>query len=251
MSWDDVPFVPCYDSNGNVTRYLDASGRTVAQYIYDAFGGTISASGLLANIFRVRYSTKYIDAEADLYYYGYRFYSPVLRRWLTRDPIEERGGLNLYAFCGNNAVGRFDRLGQAHFEVRALRGLGMILPYSCFAKIIGVIPAVTLDFGLADKLNIEILHEHLFYDDGTNVGYSKEGLVTKESKAGYSRRDEREYDDCIMKEAQSRVSLPPYSLIGWGRPKYNCQDYADSLRRMYDAIKDDPEVKCKCKKGRP
>ena len=47
---------------------------------------------------------KYFDAETSLYYYGHRFYSPVLRRWLNRDPIEEDGGLNLYGFCGNNAI---------------------------------------------------------------------------------------------------------------------------------------------------
>ena len=247
MSWDDVPFVPCYDSNGNVTRYLDASGRTVAQYIYDAFGGTISASGLLANIFRVRYSTKYIDSEADLYYYGYRFYSPVLRRWLTRDPIEERGGLNLYAFCGNDAVGRFD---QAHFEVRKLSGAPDIIPYSCFGAIIGWGPALALDLGLADKWNIEILHEHLFYDDGTNVGYGKSGKFKEDSKSGYRTKDPTHYDDCIMKEAEKLVTPPPYSLIGWGSPKYNCQDYAAALRRKYDEIKDDPKIKCKCKKGK-
>jgi hypothetical protein len=52
-----------------------------------------------------------------------------------------------------------------------------------------------------------------------------------------------------MKEAEKLVKPPPYSLIGWGTPKYNCQDYADALRRKYDEIKDDPKVKCKCKKG--
>ena len=35
-------YIPCYDNNGNITRYLDSSGATVAQYTYDAFGNTIS-----------------------------------------------------------------------------------------------------------------------------------------------------------------------------------------------------------------
>jgi RHS repeat-associated protein len=33
-----------------------------------------------------------------LYYYGYRYYEPTAGKWLSRDPIAERGGLNLYAF---------------------------------------------------------------------------------------------------------------------------------------------------------
>ena len=59
-----------------------------------------------------RYSTKYWDEETGLYYYGRRFYSPELMRWKTRDPIEEEGGANLYAFCENNAVNGFDALGM-------------------------------------------------------------------------------------------------------------------------------------------
>ena len=105
-----------------------------------------------------------------------------------------------------------------------------------------------LDLGLADKLNIEILHEHLFYDDGDNVGYRDNELLSEDSKKGYRRRDKVEYDDCIMHEAERLVSPPPYSLIGFGAPKYNCQDYADALRRKYDELKDDPRIKCKCRR---
>jgi YD repeat-containing protein len=69
-------YIPCYDNNGNVTRYLDANGNIVAQYTYDAFGNLISKSGPLADFFHHRFSTKYYDDETGLYYYGYRFYSP-------------------------------------------------------------------------------------------------------------------------------------------------------------------------------
>ena len=90
-------YIPCYDNNGNITRYLDSSGATVAQYTYDSFGRTISATGPLADAFPHRFSTKYFDHETGLYYYGYRYYSPVLMRWLNRDPIGEDGGLNLHS----------------------------------------------------------------------------------------------------------------------------------------------------------
>jgi uncharacterized protein RhaS with RHS repeats len=46
-----------------------------------------------------------------LYYYGERFYSPELMRWLNRDPIGVNGGLNEYGFAGNNPVCRIDMLG--------------------------------------------------------------------------------------------------------------------------------------------
>ncbi len=84
----------------------------MASYTYDAFGNTLAQTGALATTFNHRFSTKYYDNESCLYYYGYRFYSPSIGRWLNRDPIEEDGGINLYAFCGNDGIDKFDKLGN-------------------------------------------------------------------------------------------------------------------------------------------
>ena len=43
---------------------------------------------------------------------GLRYYSPSLGRFINKDPIEEKGGLNLYAFCRNNGVNGWDVLGN-------------------------------------------------------------------------------------------------------------------------------------------
>ena len=109
----DAIYVPQYDAYGNIIGYCDAAGNTVATYTYDAFGRTISSFGSLADVFAFRYSTKYFDRETGFYYYGKRYYSPALRRWLTRDPIEEEGGMNLYGFCENCPLLRYDSLGQS------------------------------------------------------------------------------------------------------------------------------------------
>ena len=45
---------------------------------------------------------------------GQCFYNPTTGRWLSRDPIGERGGKNLYEFALNYPVGRIDALG--HFS---------------------------------------------------------------------------------------------------------------------------------------
>ena len=58
-------------------------------------------------------STKYLDQETGLYYYGYRFYNPSLGRWPSRDPVGEDGGINLYACLQNNLLCRIDELGLA------------------------------------------------------------------------------------------------------------------------------------------
>ena len=36
------------------------------------------------------FSTKYTDEETGLCYYGYRYYSPVMGRWVNRDSIGEK-----------------------------------------------------------------------------------------------------------------------------------------------------------------
>ena len=107
-------YVPLYDANGNVTAYVDASGAIVISFDYDAFGNTTVHLHLSPSPYipAFRYSTKYFDAETGLYYYGYRHYSPTTARWLTRDPLEEQGGLNLHCFCENDGVNRYDALGM-------------------------------------------------------------------------------------------------------------------------------------------
>jgi RHS repeat-associated protein len=101
-----------YDSNGNITALTAAAtGQISAQYEYDAFGNTLRTEGPFALENPFRFSTKYTEGITGLYYYGYRWYDPVHGRWLSRDPIAERGGINLYGMAENDAVNSFDVLG--------------------------------------------------------------------------------------------------------------------------------------------
>jgi len=59
-----------------------------------------------------RFSTKYHDDETGLVYYGFRYYSPGLGRWMSRDPGKEAASLNLFAFVANQPVSLSDGLGD-------------------------------------------------------------------------------------------------------------------------------------------
>jgi RHS repeat-associated protein len=64
---------------------------------------------LAATLFAANNSqAKYLDDETDLIYYGSRYYSPTLGRWLGRDTAGEKSAVNLLLFCHNSPVGRFD-----------------------------------------------------------------------------------------------------------------------------------------------
>jgi uncharacterized protein RhaS with RHS repeats len=41
------------------------------------------------------------------------FYNPSTGRWLSRDPIEEKGGANLHSMCANAPTAQVDALGLA------------------------------------------------------------------------------------------------------------------------------------------
>jgi len=102
----------CYDGNGNVLALADGTTSAIAaQYEYGPFGEVIRATGPMARASQFRFSTKYHDLETDLIYYGYRYFNCGSSKWLSRDPIEEKGGINLNAFDQNNTVNKVDFCG--------------------------------------------------------------------------------------------------------------------------------------------
>ncbi len=94
---------------GHVYGVLDNTGTRLATHAYSPYGGT---SGDAFDIQPFGMSTKRSDFDSGLVYFGYRFYLPSSGRWLNRDPLQERGGLNLYAYVGNNPIGFVDPDGR-------------------------------------------------------------------------------------------------------------------------------------------
>lgn len=99
------------DANKNITQVVDSSENIVAKYEYSPFGTQTFATGTYAAINPFCFSSEYYDSETGLVYYNYRYYSSELGCWLSRDPIEEEGGVNLYAMVSNNPINFYDSLG--------------------------------------------------------------------------------------------------------------------------------------------
>ena len=91
------------------SRSRGAAKRRVV--LLGPFGEPLVSTGAVAAEMPFRFSTKYQDAETGLYYYIHRYYDSITGRWPSRDPIGERGGMNLYGFVGNNGVNWIDVLG--------------------------------------------------------------------------------------------------------------------------------------------
>jgi RHS repeat-associated protein len=88
---------------------------------YGPFGEVIRSTGPMAKTNPFRFWTKYSDDESDLSYYGYRFYKTSTGTWPNRDPLEEKGGVNLYGFANNAPVDDFDEFGLLVGTVSVLR----------------------------------------------------------------------------------------------------------------------------------
>lgn len=112
-------YFPLTDRMGNITGYrrsipgveYNQLALTGAVFEYDAFGKEIRSTGPAADRVPFHFSSKFLDAETGLNYYGYRYYDSGNGRWLGRDPIGEDGGENLYGFLHNGPANLIDVLG--------------------------------------------------------------------------------------------------------------------------------------------
>ena len=116
-----------HDGNKNVSElvFFQQANGIAAHYEYAPFGAVTATSRstpVTAYDFReynpFRFSSEYTDDTLNLVYYNYRHYEPVMGRWITKDFLEENGGLNIYSSCQNNHLIWIDILGLT----RALTG---------------------------------------------------------------------------------------------------------------------------------
>jgi RHS repeat-associated protein len=94
-----------FGPQGETRQLTNTSGTVTNTYLYTAYGTTVSSSGSDYNPHR--YGGKvgyYSEGSLGLMLAQQRWYSPHLMRWLARDPIEYRGGQNLYAYVRGNPV---------------------------------------------------------------------------------------------------------------------------------------------------
>ncbi|WZV03426.1 RHS repeat-associated core domain-containing protein [Lentisphaerota bacterium WC36G] len=107
---DGVVFNYIADGNKNITQLIDMSSGSVANlYDYSPFGQLSLDNETVANPFR--FSSEYAEKETGLIYYNYRYYNPTVGKWTKRDPIQEKGGQNLYGFVNNRPIIYYDNLG--------------------------------------------------------------------------------------------------------------------------------------------
>jgi RHS repeat-associated protein len=87
------------------------SDGTISQRIdYDPWG-VASISGVVG-LQPFGFAGGIYDPDTGLVRFGARDYLPEVGRWISKDPVRFRGGLNLFAYANNNAVNFIDSDGK-------------------------------------------------------------------------------------------------------------------------------------------
>ena len=97
------------DHLGSVREMTDATATVRARYEYDPYGRRTRVEGSIDADFG--FTGHYVHSPSGLHLALFRAYDADTGRWLSRDPIAEKGGLNLYGYLGNNPIMYFDPFG--------------------------------------------------------------------------------------------------------------------------------------------
>ena len=111
-----TPYLTFRDHLGSVREMTTLTGTVATRYDYDPYGRRTKLSGALEADFS--YTGHYHHALSNLTVAPFRFYDPEMR-WLSRDPIGEEGGLNLYGYVGNNPINLWDPLGLVEGDLKS------------------------------------------------------------------------------------------------------------------------------------
>lgn len=87
-----------------------ATGAVVGSLDYDDYGNLLASTGN-AGATDFRFAGMFYHGTSGLYLTRYRPYDPSSARWLSRDPIAEGGGTNLYSYVAGNPLNATDSSG--------------------------------------------------------------------------------------------------------------------------------------------
>jgi len=94
---------------GHVVGLANSSSQVANQYKYTPWGQPESTSEAVAQ--PLRFMARELDATTGLYYVRARWYDPALARFNSEDPIGLEGGINPYAYMGNEPQNGRDPFG--------------------------------------------------------------------------------------------------------------------------------------------
>ena len=107
------------DHLGGLNIATDGAGNKVQTVFYYPYGETRVNTGSVD--LHYKFTGKEIDRESGLYYYGARYYDPVIGRFISPDSVVQSPGdpqmFNRYSYAANNPLANIDPTGHSWFSV--------------------------------------------------------------------------------------------------------------------------------------
>ncbi len=101
-----------YDSLGSVSYITGENGLPLQNYTYSPYGTCLNVTDdPINNLQFVGRYGGYKDNDTGLIYFWHRWYDSKDGRWISRDPIGVKGGINLYGYVNNRPNLWFDEKG--------------------------------------------------------------------------------------------------------------------------------------------
>ncbi len=97
------------DQLGTPQQVVTASGQVIWDAYYSAFGKATVTTDVITN--NLRLAGQYFDAETGLHYNYFRYYDPSTGRYVTSDPTDLIGGINVYGYVKGNPFYWIDPFG--------------------------------------------------------------------------------------------------------------------------------------------
>jgi RHS repeat-associated protein len=97
------------DHLGSIRELTDSTAANRAEYDYAPYGSPVKLDGNLEVNFGFTGHFRHLPTGLDLTLY--RAYDAGNARWLSRDPMKEKCGMNLYGYVQNNPINLVDPLG--------------------------------------------------------------------------------------------------------------------------------------------
>jgi len=97
------------DHLGSSSAISDAAGHLAEETAFHPFGASRHEEVLRSSEAHYGFTQKERDAESGLHYFGHRYLSPALGRWISTDPLLEKGGgPNHYAYVNQSPLKHYD-----------------------------------------------------------------------------------------------------------------------------------------------
>ena len=191
-------YAPIQDNRGTVIQLVDiATGARISLAKADPFGRGLDQNAPTSWIL----AGKCYDKEANLVYFGKRYYSPELKRWLTPDPLQQTA--DPYQYCLGDPLSYIDSNGEWAIPLISLAwGAGATISFPIWGPY-ALVAAAGVGVGYLGCVAYEHLKDDSKEESRMEAHKAKEGK--QKDGAPKSREAQQKQADDAKREIERKI----------------------------------------------